>query len=69
MEFLITPEWVSGLRRDMQAWDQRVRCTPRLWDHELCNYIPWGWPDMTSPLKYAGSEAEIVRIELRRTRI
>ena len=68
MEFLITPEWVAGLRRDMQAWHMRMS-DDMCWDGEMHQYRPWGWPDMTPPLNYAGSEAEMVRIQLRQTRI
>ena len=69
MEFLITPEWVAGLRRVMEAWDKRVGDAPYFWNDETGERCPWDWPDMTPPLKYADSEAELVRIQLRQTRI
>lgn len=58
MEFQITPEWVASLRRDVKAWDVRVE---EAWE-EGETERPWGWPNMTPPLKYAGSEAELVGI-------
>ena len=65
MEILITPEWVAGLRRDVEAWDKRVRDVSQRWKPKTDEDRPWDWPDMTPPLKYAGSEAETVRMQLR----
>lgn len=58
MAFGITPEWVAGLRRDVKTWDFRVvkGCS------SLDKRHLWEWPNMTPPLKYAGSEADLVGI-------
>lgn len=59
MEFEIMSRWMADLRRDVAAWDRRVREASDSWRMDG----PWGWPDMTLPLKYAGFEGDSVRVQ------
>ena len=58
MPFAITPEWVAALRRDVKTWDDLAQ-RGRLDDYAR-NRPRWKWPDMTLPLKYTGTSANLV---------
>ena len=53
----ITSDWLAGLRRDVETWDEQVEQGRK---HDHWN---WTWPELTPPLKYTTSMTRQVSLQ------